>query len=151
MLKACFALCVLATLYLPDAAVNRQASDPVAAVSQWEASPVPGLGSWLEGLSPAQHIPAQQVVEDYLPRVQALRQRILLKKNELAQLRYDLETPPDTLPKLGRELQFLRDELRTLLLHADADMRRQAGVSLGTPLSRGCGMEVSGLPPMPGQ
>ena len=38
MLKACFALCVLATLYLPDAAVNRQASDPVAAVSQWEAS-----------------------------------------------------------------------------------------------------------------
>lgn len=91
------------------------------------------------------------MVEDYLPRVQALRQRILLKKNELAQLRYDLETPPDTLPKLGRELQFLRDELRTLLLHADADMRRQAGVSLGTPLSRGCGMEVSGLPPMPGQ
>lgn len=80
MLKACFALCVLATLYLPDAAVNRQASDPVAAVSQWEASPVPGLGSWLEGLSPAQRIPAQQVVEDYLPRVQALRQRILLKK-----------------------------------------------------------------------
>ena len=60
MLKACFALCVLATLYLPDAAVNRQASDPVAAVSQWEASPVPGLGSWLEGLSPAQRIPAQQ-------------------------------------------------------------------------------------------
>lgn len=148
MLKACFALCVLATLYLPDAATNRQNLHAVAVMTPWQEPAVTGLSSWLEGLPPMQRAAAQQVVDHYLPQVQALRQRILLKKNELAQLRYDLETPPDTLPRLGRDLQHLRDELRALLLRADADMRSQAGVALGAPLSRGCAMEVSGLPPL---
>ena len=110
---------------------------------QGEALPVPAtraatgpLDVWLDYLPPSQRMKAQSIMEEYRPKVQDLRQRIISKKNELQELSYNRNTSPDTLPRLGRELQVLRDELQSMLIHADQRMRREVGIPLG-PLPAG--------------
>ena len=117
---------------------------------QGEALPVPAtraatgpLDVWLDYLPPSQRMKAQSIMEEYRPKVQDLRQRIISKKNELEELSYNRSTSPDTLPRLGRELQVLRDELQAMLIHADQRMRREVGIPLGTLASRGCSMEFT--------
>ena len=77
--------------------------------------------------------------------VNELRKSIMQKKNELAHLSYNQNTSPETLPRLGHELQQLRDELRDLLQRADQRMDNEVGVPLGSPQTRGCSMEYPGL------
>ncbi|WP_291440992.1 hypothetical protein, partial [Desulfovibrio sp.] len=99
------------------------------------------LDMWLDYLPAGQRMKAQIIVEEYRPKVRDLRQRIFSKKSELEELSYNRNTAPDALPRLGRELQVLRDELQALLIHADQRMRREVGIPLGTLVSRGCSME----------
>ena len=54
---------------------------------------------------------------------------------------------PPRIPCLGRELQQLRDALRASLMDVDERLRREVGVSLGPPASRGCRMSHAGIPP----
>ncbi len=139
MVKRLLFLCALAALCLPRSA---------AAASQEQAqyASIPRLSSqaamhaWLQQLAPAGRRKAQAVIDEYAPRIADLREHIARKKSELALLRYDRFTSPDTLPRLGFELQQLRDELRSLLIRADQRMFTEVGVSLGSPQSRGCSM-----------
>lgn len=91
------------------------------------------LDDWLQSLSPVQQAKAKSILEETRPRIKELRKRIQNKMVELESLNYDQETSPETLPRLGRELQLLRDELRAELLHMDDRMIREVGVSLGRP------------------
>lgn len=147
MLKPLLSLCVLASLGLPQTT----AADPNGHVEYAPSPGVPaishaaGIKAWLQHLSPAQRAQAIAIIDEYSPRVNDLRRRILQKKNELAQLSYNQNTSPETLPRLGHELQQLRDELRTLLQRADQRMCAEVGVPLGSPQSRGCSMEYPGL------
>ena len=103
------------------------------------------MRAWLQQLSPSQRAKAQAVIDEYSPKVNELRKSIMQKKNELAHLSYNQNTSPETLPRLGHELQQLRDELRALLQRADQRMDNEVGVPLGSPQTRGCSMEYPGL------
>ncbi len=99
----------------------------------------------LDYLPLSQRMEAQIIVAEYRPKVRELHQRIYSKKSELEDLRYNRTTLPNTLPRLGRELQILRDELQALLIQADQRMRREVGIPLGTLVGRGCSMEFAPL------
>lgn len=142
MRKISFLLTFLCGMLLP-------AHSP-AQNQQGEALPPPAMRTamstldvWLDYLPPSQRMKAQLIMEEYRPKVRDLRQRIFSKKSELEELSYNRNTSPDTLPRLGRELQVLRDELQALLIHADQRMRREVGIPLGTLASRGCSMEFT--------
>ncbi len=142
MRKTSFLLTFLCGMLLP-------AYSP-AQNQQGEALPPPAMRTamstldvWLDYLPPSQRMKAQLIMEEYRPKVRDLRQRIFSKKSELEELSYNRNTSPDTLPRLGRELQVLRDELQALLIHADQRMRREVGIPLGTLASRGCSMEFT--------
>ncbi|MGE9984053.1 periplasmic heavy metal sensor [Desulfovibrio sp. SGI.169] len=154
MFKTCFSLCLLAPLCLSQpVTAAHDVSDPP------EGQDECGMGhrhgnaqdreEWLARLSPAQRAKARIIIDDARPRVRELRSRIRKKMAELESLSYDQETSPATLPRLGRELQLLRDELRATLMEVDRRMLREVGVSLGPPISRGCRMDNgdTGAPP----
>ncbi len=108
--------------------------------------PLPALGVPLEHLPPQQRIKAFVIISEFSPKVYELRQRIINKKSELEDLNFDKKTSPDTLSRLGWDLQVLRDELRSVLTHADQRMRLEVGIPLGTPTSRGCSMDFEQTP-----
>ena len=147
MMKPLLSLCVLASLCLPQPTAADQTDyaeytpAPVNPASVHAAD----MRAWLQQLSPSQRAKAQAVIDEYSPKVNELRKSIMQKKNELAQLSYNQKTSPETLPRLGHELQQLRDELRDLLQRADQRMDNEVGVPLGSPQTRGCSMEYPGL------
>lgn len=144
MLKACFTLCFLLAFCLAQPAATGTAG-PGGASRGHYSSDSHDMETWLQQLSPPKQIKAREILEEYRPRVRELRQRIELKKRELESLNYDQETSPETLPRLGRELLLLRDELRAILMCVDERMRREVGVPLGSPDSRGCRMDHPGI------
>lgn len=108
--------------------------------------PLAALGMPLEQLPPQQRIKAAVIISEFSLRVFDLRQRIINKKHELEHLNFDKKTSPDTLSRLGWDLQVLRDELRSVLARADQRMRLEVGIPLGTPTSRGCSMGFEQTP-----
>ena len=147
MMKPLLSLCVLASLCLPqptaaDQADNAEYTHSPGATADSHAA---DMRAWLQQLSPEQRAKAQAVIDEYSPKVNELRKSIMQKKNELAHLSYNQNTSPETLPRLGHELQQLRDELRALLQRADQRMDNEVGVPLGSPQTRGCSMEYPGL------
>ncbi len=152
MLRTCFSLCLLAALYLSQpVAAGHGAPGPPDGQSEYRMGRYLGnvqdMDEWLEQLSPTQQVKARIIIDEARPRVRELRARIREKKAELESLNYDQETSPATLPRLGRELQMLRDELRATLLEVDKRMLREMGISLGPPMSRGCRMGHAGIVP----
>lgn len=144
MLKACFTFCVMLAFCLAQPATTG-AAGPGGASRDHYSSDSNDMETWLQQLSPPQQIKAREIIEEYRPHIRKLRQRIELKKRELEDLNYDQGTSPDTLPRLGRDLLLLRDELRAVLMCVDERMRREVGVPLGSPDSRGCRMRHPGL------
>ena len=147
MMKPLLSLCVLASLCLPQptAADQTDYAEYTSSPGSPAANHAADMRTWLQQLSPAQRAKAQAVIDEYSPKVNELRKSIMLKKNELAHLSYNQTTSPETLPRLGHELQQLRDELRALLQRADQRMDTEVGVPLGSPQTRGCSMEYPGL------
>lgn len=144
MLKACFTLCFLLAFCLVQPATTGTAGPGEASHVRY-SSAGHDMETWLQQLTPPQQIKAREILEEYRPRVRELRRRIEMKKRELESLNYDQETSPDTLPRLGRELLVLRDELQAILICVDERMRREVGVPLGSPDSRGCRMGHPGI------
>lgn len=153
MLRTCFLLCLLAPLSLsqPAAAEHTRVSDPPDGQGEYRMGrylgDVQDMDAWLEQLSPTQQAKARVIMDEVRPRIRELRARIRDTMAELESLSYDQGTSPETLPRLGRELQLLRDELRATLLEMDKRMLRETGVSLGSPMSRGCRMGNVGIAP----
>lgn len=150
MLKGCLSLCLLLTFCLVQPVVAGHAGPGPAGhgghMLKRYRPDVRDLDEWLQSLSPVQQAKAKSILEETRPRIKELRKRIQNKMVELESLNYDRETSPETLPRLGRELQLLRDELRAELLHMDDRMLREVGVSLGPPVTRGCRMGHTRLP-----
>lgn len=84
-----------------------------------------------------------RIMDEYRPRIQALHQQLHDKMMELKGFSYAKDTDPEVLPRLGRELQELREALREELRTMDSRLAQEAGVTLRPRSGRGC----SGLGP----
>ncbi len=150
MLKGYLSLCLLLTFCLAQpVAAGHAGPDPVGHDGHMKHRYRPDirdLDEWMQSLSPVQQARAKSILAEARPRIKELRKRIQNKMVELESLNYDRATSPETLPRLGRELQLLRDELRAELLYMDDRMLREVGVSLGPPVTRGCRMGHTRLP-----
>lgn len=96
-----------------------------------EADYTRSVRQWLEGLPPNQREQARKILQEAKPGVHALRERIRETKARLEALRFDSATPTDTLPRLGLELQMLRNQLRQRLLQISDLLRNEVGVPMG--------------------
>lgn len=96
-----------------------------------EAHYTRSVRQWLATLPPVQQVRARKILQAAHPGVHALRERIREKKAELAALSFDSSTPPDTLPRIGQELQLLREQLRRRLLLVNEQLRDEVGVPMG--------------------
>lgn len=86
---------------------------------------------WLETLPPRQRQQARKILQEAHPDVHVLRVRIRETKARLESLRFDSDTPTDTLPRLGLELQMLRNRLRKRLTEITEQLRTEVGVPMG--------------------
>ena len=102
------------------------------------------LEAWISRLPADLQGRARAVVAAHARSLDSLHEGMRLKMDELVALRYDGETPPESLPRLGHELQELRDALRAEIIIMDEELRREIGVSPGPPPGRGCRLEHVG-------
>ena len=109
-----------------------------------EAQEQSGYNGWnslyncLDQLPNEQRIKANAIVSDSLPKLQELDGHIHCKVDELQALTYSDNADPEALPKLGLDLQRLRNELRATLAAVNLRLQREAGVQLQHPMGRGC-------------
>lgn len=89
------------------------------------------LGCCLENLMPFQRDRARQIIKEAEPAVHNLHAAIRSKKMELAELSFDRNTSPFTLPRLGMELQDLRSSLKNKLEALSNRLFFEAGVKVG--------------------
>lgn len=139
MKKIFFLFIAMASLVLPISSLAQNQQYDISPQTQ-PCIPMGAMGMPLEDLPPQKCAKAIAIMDDFNKKNQYIRNLIDIKKRELESLKFDKKTSPDTLPRLGYELQVLRDELRTLLMNADQRMRLEVGVPLGTLASRGCSM-----------
>lgn len=133
------------TSLLPDARCARaaavitpdSAADEQDLSAEREAHYTRAVRQWLTTLPEGQRERALKILREAHPGVHALRDRIREKKAELAALSFDSTTPPDTLPRLGRELQILREQLRRRLLLVSEQLSNEVGVPMGPLIGDG--------------
>lgn len=89
------------------------------------------IRQWLNSLATHEQNIARKILREAHPRMRALRIAIREKKSQLAAISFDKHTRPETLPKLGQELQALRSALRNELKHVDRRLREEAGIPMG--------------------
>ena len=140
MKKKLFHFMVMASLVLPTFSLAQNQQYNISPQPQ-PCMPMSALGMPLEQLPPQKCAKAIAIMDDFKKKSHYLRELIETKKNELESLSFDQKTSPDTLPRLGYELQVLRDELHAVHMNADQRMRLEVGVPLGTLASRGCSMD----------
>lgn len=85
---------------------------------------------WLDTLPPAKREIARAIMRQSNPRAAALRQAINEKKAQLAGVNFNRDVAPETLPRLGLELQQLRRDLRSELLRTHFRLSRDAYIIL---------------------
>lgn len=93
---------------------------------------------WLSELPPAQGERARAILDEERPAILELRERIHAKMEELDSLSYNANTPSDALPRLGWELQNLREELRARYRRVRERLYEEAGVDFPNHRGRGC-------------
>lgn len=137
-----FALCGLLLLAPPGAQAgdgHRSGTGKLYNCSQWEGK-----------LKPEQHEKAEQILAEVRPKLNALRQEMTEKMQELKALSYNNQTDPEDLAKLGRQLQQQRDELLQALRALDTRLQAEVGddVRLRGYHGRGCAAltEISPCP-----
>lgn len=92
---------------------------------------VAAIRKWLETLEPFQRERARKIMTEAHPGLHSLREAIRNKKAQLASISFDKGMPPETLPRLGMELQELRANLNAELKRVGDRLRYEAGVELG--------------------
>lgn len=97
-----------------------------------------GGGAWMEHLSVEQRGLAEQILSDARPRLHELRQQLRFKMSEIKTFVYGRGTDPDVLPRLGQELQTLRNALYAELRTLEARLASEAGVPAPIYSGRGC-------------
>ncbi|MDO5536415.1 MAG: hypothetical protein Q4F72_02640 [Desulfovibrionaceae bacterium] len=104
-----------------------------AAGCQWDK-----LYQCLDDLPEDRQARASEIVSESLPALQAIDARISLKMDELKAVTYSDEADAETLPKLGMDLQRLRNEMRDALMQVNLRLMREVGVQMPPPAGRGC-------------
>lgn len=92
---------------------------------------VEAIRVWLDSLPAFQREKARKILREAHPGLHALRTGIREKKSELVALSFDRNTPAETLPRLGQELQNLRDRLKAGLKEVEKRLKIEAGVAMG--------------------
>ncbi|MDE7242290.1 hypothetical protein [Desulfovibrio sp.] len=107
---------------------------------------------WLQTLPPRQRQQARKILQEAHPDVHVLRVRIRETKARLEGLAFDSDTPTDTLPRLGLELQMLRNRLRKRLQEISDQLRTEVGVPMGPIAEEGYWLNPGGdeAPASPG-
>ncbi len=96
------------------------------------------LYSNIDGLPQEKQDKAREIVQESLPGLQSIEKRIALKMNELNDITYSTSADADSLPRLGMDLQKLRNELATAIMQVNIRLQKEAGVSMQKPAGRGC-------------
>lgn len=110
------------------AAKSGELSEPSRAS---EEQYVAAIRQWLDTLDPFQRDRARKIMQEAHPELQKLREEIRHKKRQLASISFDKGMPPETLPRLGMELQQLRSNLSAELRRVEKRLRNEAGVEMG--------------------
>lgn len=110
---------------------------------------VEAIGTWLLSLPDFQQERARRILRDAHPEIHALRVAIRQKKDELAALSFDTGTSPEALPRLGQDLQKLRDRLREKLVAVTHRLYYEAGVNVGPVGGEGFWLATPDAPPAP--
>lgn len=87
--------------------------------------------AWLKTLEPKRREAVRRIMRDAHPVLRDLREAIRDKKEQLASIRFDRETRPETLPRMGIELQKLRAALHKELASLKERISREVGVDMG--------------------
>lgn len=123
---------------LPDTSPGETFDGLAAKAREWsepsqnsEIRYVYAIRKWLSSLNPDERAIAQKILREAHPRTRALRVAIREKKSQLAAISFDHHTRPETLPRLGQELQALRAALRQELKAVDQRLRDEAGIPTG--------------------
>ena len=93
---------------------------------------------WLADLPAEQRERVRTILEEERPVIEELRERIHAKMDELDRLSYNANTPSDALPRLGWELQMLRDSLRSQYRRVRERLQVEVGVNFPVNRGRGC-------------
>lgn len=93
------------------------------------------IRNWLQSLEPPRREMARKIMRDAHPALHDLREAIRHTKAQLASISFGPDTKPETLPRLGLELQRLRAALHAELQQLKGRLAREAGVDMG-PLGR---------------
>lgn len=80
---------------------------------------------------------ANAIVTEAMPTLEDLDQRISLKMDELQGLTFSESGDAENLPRLGLDLQLLRNQLREALMQVNMRLQQEVGVQLPPP-GRGC-------------
>ena len=83
------------------------AQNKAIAAPSWEA-----IEAWISTLSDEQRLVARLKVDAHRAKINDLQARLRQKLAELRSLRYDSRSTPETLPRIGMELQEIRASLR---------------------------------------
>lgn len=91
---------------------------------------IKAMRMWLDSLDPFKQERARKILSSAHPSLQALREAIREKKQQLAGISFNKGMPPETLPRLGMELQQLRAHLSAELRRVSERLRYEAGVAM---------------------
>lgn len=92
---------------------------------------VTAVKNWLDTLPYEKQAKARKIMQDVHPTMQSLRDAIREKKAQLASLTYGKDTTPETLPRLGLQLQQLRAALKEELKRLKNRLNTEARVDMG--------------------
>ncbi len=92
----------------------------------------------IEELPEGQRQKASAIVTDSLPKLNEIDTKISGTVGELQALTYSDNADPEELPRLGLDLQRLREELRATLAAVNIRLQKEAGLRLSEPRGRGC-------------
>lgn len=125
--------------YSPDFLAPEKTVDLLAArADDWQEPSrkseeiyVLAIRRWLDTLPPPQREITTKILREAHPALKNLRAAIREKKAELASLSFSSDTRPETLPRLGQELQTLRASLRAELEKLNRRLKSEAGARMG--------------------
>lgn len=93
--------------------------------------------TWLDSLSADQRLQAEAIIQKRHTRLHALRDNVCNKLRELQEFSYSENTNTETLARLGKELQDVRELLRKEWSALVKELQQELGVSI--PIKRGRG------------
>lgn len=96
------------------------------------------MEEWLSELPEEQRERVRAILDEERPAIEDLRARIHAKMDELDSLSYSANTPSDALPRLGWELQTLRESLHSRYRRVRERLQSEVGVNFPVNRGRGC-------------